>query len=533
MMERSSPEGLRPGDVIAQYTVESLLGQGGMAVVYKVRHNTLESHHAMKLLTVQGRTISQRLVQEGRVQARLRHPNIVAVTDYVEHDGRPGLVMEYVDGPSLQEWLARNQRPEPELAEQWFRAIVGAVQHAHAQGLVHRDLKPGNVLLQPVGNGFVPKVADFGIAKVLVDDGVASAVSTRTGMPMGSPPYMAPEQIRSAKDVDRRADVFSLGCILYELATGVRAFPGDDIVELFGAVTSGLFTDPGALRPQLEPRVRQVIRACLRADRDLRVQDCAGILAMLDGDPTVVDPTPAPVPRDAFGPALGPGLPIRPDTSTFAPDLLDRSEPATDPGVRPAVSDRRRAGIGVAVLGVGGVIALVAVGLLALVGVWWSGVLTPEAPVDPPLIAAPAPTVAPAPVAVEPAPEPVPEPAPVAIAPTPEPAVAPPPRPRPPPAPTAPPLSGTWSGSSGSGPMTLEITRQSGRDLSGSAQVPGGRMAVSGTVDAAGTSVRLAEVGGAATFSATLDTSGAKPRLAGTWRRDEDGQPYQWLVVHQ
>ncbi|MCA9493822.1 MAG: serine/threonine protein kinase, partial [Myxococcales bacterium] len=217
MMEHSSPEGLRSGDVIAQYTVESLLGQGGMAVVYKVRHNTLESHHAMKLLTVQGRSISQRLVQEGRVQARLRHPNIVAVTDYVEHDGRPGLVMEYVDGPSLQEWLAKHGRPDPEVAEQWFRAVVGAVAHAHAQGLVHRDLKPGNVLLQPVGDELVPKVADFGIAKVLVDDGVASAVSTRTGLPMGSPPYMAPEQIRSAKDVDRRADVFSLGCILYEL----------------------------------------------------------------------------------------------------------------------------------------------------------------------------------------------------------------------------------------------------------------------------------------------------------------------------
>ncbi|MCA9495139.1 MAG: hypothetical protein KC621_34665, partial [Myxococcales bacterium] len=107
------------------------------------------------------------------------------------------------------------------------------------------------------------------------------------------------------------------------------------------------------------------------------------------------------------------------------------------------------------------------------------------------------------------------------------------PPPRPKPAPTAPALAGTWSGSSGTGPMTLEITHQSGRELTANAKVPGGRLALSGSVDAGGTSVRLAEVGGAATFSGTLDTAGAKPRLQGTWRRDADGQPYQWLVVQK
>ncbi len=527
-------DALHQGDVIAQYTVDSLLGQGGMAVVFKVQHNTLGSHHALKLLTVQGKAITQRLVREGKVQASLRHPNIVAVTDFVQHNGRPGLVMEYVDGPSLQDWIADHGATDAATTEKWFRQIVGAVGHAHAAGLVHRDLKPGNVLLQPVGKELVPKVADFGIAKVLVDDPVGGAVVTRTGLPMGSPAYMAPEQIRSAKDVDGRADVFSLGCILYELLTGRRTFPGEDIVELFSTVASGTFLDPGELVPDLDPRLRTVIRGCLRVDREARLQSCAAILAVLDGaDPDGFAATPAAMPRAQRGKLAdaslgGPGLPIqRADTATFSPDDLPAERPATAASTRTGVPRGvLGAAIGTLLLSMGALLLVVLVG----VGVWWSS----GAPVE---VEAPAPAVeapAPAPAPVAPAPEPVvaPPPAPVEVAPAPAPA----PKERPPPAPPAGlSLTGKWKGNSGvpGRDMVLDITSQQGKKLTGRAEVPGGSMAVSGTFGKDGKTVSLAEVGGTASFEGyVIEENGAAAKLSGSWKRNADGQSYQMFLVH-
>ena len=271
---------LEPGQVVDRYTVDRVLGRGGMAVVYRVRHNQLASWHALKVLTIGGRSIQERLLQEGRVQAALRHPNIVAVTDVLELDGSPGLVMEYIEGPALDDWLNANQ-PDLQQAEAIFRAIVDAVGHAHSQGVVHRDLKPANVMLAPATNGFIPKVADFGLAKLVEGDGALGR--TRSGVTMGTPAYMAPEQIRDAKNVDARADMFSLGCILFELTCGRPPFTGPDVLSIFNAVASASFPPPLSLVPDLPARLHDAILGLLVVDRDRRIPDGPTLLQILNG----------------------------------------------------------------------------------------------------------------------------------------------------------------------------------------------------------------------------------------------------------
>ncbi|MFZ5477013.1 MAG: serine/threonine-protein kinase [Myxococcota bacterium] len=274
---------LGEGDVVERYAVEALVGQGGMASVWRVRHRTLGSQHALKLLTVVSVRLRDRLLQEGQIQAQLRHPNLVAVTDVVEVHGQPGLVMEFVDGPSLDTWAAPRHPLDVAEAERMFRGVVAGVAEAHARGLVHRDLKPANVLVAPTASGPIPKVADFGLAKVLAEETQAMG-QTRSGMAMGTPPYMSPEQIRDTKHVDARTDVFALGCILYELLAGRRAFPQGDMLSCFTAISRGEYPALDAVRPGLPARLVRAVEGCLEIDRDHRIADCATLVRVLDGD---------------------------------------------------------------------------------------------------------------------------------------------------------------------------------------------------------------------------------------------------------
>lgn len=271
---------LRPGDVVDRYTVEELLGEGGMAAVYAVRHNTLGSSHALKLLKIESASIRERLVAEGQAQASLRHPNIVSVTDVLTIKGQPALLMERIDGPGLDGWLADN-RPDLEDALKLFRGILAGVARAHRAGLVHRDLKPGNVLLDSADGLIIPKVADFGLAKILHEDGAHS--QTRTGFSMGTPQFMAPEQIRNAKDVDPRADIFALGCILYVLVCGRLPFEDPDLLELYNRIATGRYQPPESMVPGLPAHVRDTICACLQVKREDRPEDCDAVRLMLYG----------------------------------------------------------------------------------------------------------------------------------------------------------------------------------------------------------------------------------------------------------
>ena len=340
---------LEPGRVVERYTVEGELGAGGMATVFLVRHNALGSLHALKLLKVQNREIAKRLMHEGRIQATLRHPNIVTVTDVIEVDGSPGLVLEYIAGPTLEHWLQQNT-PSLALAESLFRAILAGVARAHREGLVHRDLKPGNVLLDEGDEGLVPKVTDFGLVKILVDD--ASTSQTRSGIAMGTPAYMAPEQIRDAKNVDRRADVFALGCILYELVCGRPPFAGSDVLAIFNAIAEGDYPPPEGVVSGLPPRIVAAIRGCLEVDRELRIADCSHLREVLTGPPLL---PPAPENTESYPP------------------------PVAKPGWRPSLRT------GIAAFTSAFVVALFVGGLgAAVVAAWWAaGAMPDDVPATP------------------------------------------------------------------------------------------------------------------------------------------------------
>ncbi|MBM4365193.1 MAG: protein kinase [Deltaproteobacteria bacterium] len=279
---------IEAGRVIERYVVEGPIGEGGMATVYLLRHKHLDTQFALKVLTTVGVNAELRLMLEGRVQAALRHPNIVAVTDVLDIDGAPGLLMEYVPPPTLSAWLAMHH-PTLEEAEALFRGVVDGVRHAHRYGLVHRDLKPSNVLLARYDDGVVPKVSDFGLAKILGDDPAAG--QTRSGLTMGTPQYMAPEQFRDAKKVDRRADIFSLGCILYELVSGRPPYQWTDFIHLYNQIMAKDFPP---LAGEVPERLRRVVDACLEPEREARPGDCDALLAMLDGRELPTSPTVSP-----------------------------------------------------------------------------------------------------------------------------------------------------------------------------------------------------------------------------------------------
>ena len=317
---------LERGDTVDRYTVEKLLGAGGTALVYRVRHNRLGTRHALKLLTIHGESIRRRLLQEGKAQALLGHLNIVAVTDVVDVGGNPGLLMEYIDGPSLEDALLEYRLTMAD-AETLFMGVLAGVRAAHERGIVHRDLKPANVLLDPTDAGFVPKVADFGLAKAIRGKPLRQG-STRQGVAMGTPSYMAPEQIRDAGNVDERADMFSLGCILYEVITRRRAFPGEDTLDIYNNIALGRYVPARRLMPDLPDRLEQAIRGCLQVDKNKRIPDCDTLKAVLRGErrwDVAVDPETLPEPPPL--PSLASNVPAL----TLAPRGEDGDTPAPAP----------------------------------------------------------------------------------------------------------------------------------------------------------------------------------------------------------
>ncbi|HNC94633.1 MAG TPA: protein kinase [Myxococcota bacterium] len=270
---------LSPGDEVDRYEVEKLLGEGGTAVVYRVRHRTLGTLHALKVPTASSQGMLRRLVEEGKAQARLVHPNLVRVTDVIDVGGLPGLLMEYVEGSNLLDLLSRGPL-HPAEAERLFREILAGVGFAHQQGFVHRDLKPANILLTSGPKGPVPKITDFGLAKAWMEEDHGH---TRTGWVMGTPGYMSPEQIQNAKAVDPRTDLFAMGAILYEMLIGRPAFTGGTLAQIFMAVQMGTYVPPERTMPTLPAHLVAAIRACLMVDREKRVSSAEELVEVLDG----------------------------------------------------------------------------------------------------------------------------------------------------------------------------------------------------------------------------------------------------------
>ena len=273
------PGGSRVGD----YEIESELGEGGMARVYRARHALLDTLHAVKVLDPELRSNAdarQRFLDEARIQAKhLDHPGIVKVTNIVATSEHAALVMELIEGPSLEAHAA-SLVDNPGEIRRIMIGILEAVGHAHAAGIVHRDLKPANVLLAGK-EPRTPKVTDFGIAKVSADPSRVSKKSTHAGARMGTLSYMSPEQIRRAKDVTPRSDIFSLGAMLYELATGFLPFEGDDDFEVMEKIVHARFVPPEERNPRIDPVFVDVIATALQADPALRYQTCAEMATAL------------------------------------------------------------------------------------------------------------------------------------------------------------------------------------------------------------------------------------------------------------
>ncbi len=260
---------MEPGYRVAHYEIRERLGEGGMGVVYRAEDIRLGRSVALKFVKAH---YSQRWEREARAIAALNHPNIATLYDVGEHNGEPYLAMEYVSGTPLRGPLS------PAEAVRYATQAADALATAHGAGIVHRDLKPGNILL--TGKGAV-KLLDFGLAKLTDPAGGGSGsggsfASTQSVAISGTPGYIAPEQL-NGKPGDARSDIFALGCVLYELVSGRRAFPGETMAASLAAT---LMAQPAPLEGA--PRaLAQLIERMLAKDPAQRPESMEEVLREL------------------------------------------------------------------------------------------------------------------------------------------------------------------------------------------------------------------------------------------------------------
>ena len=276
---------LAPGQIIDRYEVIDVLGRGASAEVYRVKHTRLETLHALKLLTTLDPKMLDRLLAEGRLLARWNHPHIVRVQDAFEVNGALALLMELITGETLAEHMfARPEGMQLSDVDELFPQILSAVEHAHGADVVHRDLKASNILLDATGEQLVARVSDFGIAKVTHSTIASMLADTRTGMLLGTPAYMAPEQVDHAGDVDARADLFALGVILYEMCAGRRPFDGANVWAVLDSLRRCHYIPLRTRRPEVPERFARAVDACLVRDPDVRVPSVEVLRAVFAGE---------------------------------------------------------------------------------------------------------------------------------------------------------------------------------------------------------------------------------------------------------
>lgn len=262
--------------VAGRYALETCVGRGGMGEVWEATDTRLQCPVAVKLLNTHGNEgveLSRRFLREARLAAAVRHPNVVHATDFGLHEGVPFMVMEYCQGGDL---LARVDRgPLPiEDAVAITVSVLRGLGAIHDQGILHRDIKPENVFMVETPDGPLPKILDFGVSKVIAPEtGRRSAMTTQHGFVIGTPHYMSPEAARGVKDLDERADIYSVGVLLYEMLTGTVPFDSANPGDLLLDVITGTAEPVTRLRPETPPAIVAVVERAMARERTDRFSD--------------------------------------------------------------------------------------------------------------------------------------------------------------------------------------------------------------------------------------------------------------------
>jgi serine/threonine protein kinase len=344
------------GETIGAYRLVEQLGQGGMATVYKAYHAALDRFVAIKALhpAFMGDSgFLDRFQREARLVARLEHPNIVPIYDFSEHEGRPYLVMKYIEGQTLKAYMDKHPLPMPEILS-IAEVVGGALQYAHGQNILHRDIKPSNVILARDGTIYL---ADFGLARIA--QGGASTLTN--DMLIGTPQYISPEQAQSKPDLDGRTDIYSFGVMLYEMLTGRVPFTAD---TPFSIIHDQIYTPlplPRLVNANIPEAVERVLLKALAKDPGDRFASVAEMLSALrlaiDGMPVTDQPARNAVPTETVT-----SLPDQ----VIPPAPVQASEDAPAAPGKPLGSGRKKRSIWPWIIAAAGVvlICLVSLGFL-------------------------------------------------------------------------------------------------------------------------------------------------------------------------
>jgi serine/threonine-protein kinase len=262
--------------MIGKYKILSLIGQGGMGKIYKAVDPKLKITVILKQLMISSQTIlKRRFEREASIMKSLSHRNIVKVFSHFKAGKYDFIAMEYVDGISLEDLIKKNKKISTLPAILIFSEICKGLQHAHDYGIIHRDIKPDNVLISKTGD---VKLLDFGIATARPGSGEDL---TKTGTVMGTPSYMSPEQIVNSKDVDIRSDIYSLGVVLYQMITGVKPFSSTFSADTIDKINKGIYENPAKYIPEMPEIFKKILKKTMNCKKNKRFKDLKECIKLL------------------------------------------------------------------------------------------------------------------------------------------------------------------------------------------------------------------------------------------------------------